>query len=108
MKSANITIYGAGYVGLVTGVCLAKSGHHVRVLDIDRAKLESLVQGKTPFFEPDLDVLLTSEIDAGRLTFAHPDDAAEGSPGAGGGRFVSVAVGTPSPPAGSANLRFVR
>jgi UDPglucose 6-dehydrogenase len=108
--SPAITIYGAGYVGLVTGACLSKSGHTVRVLDIDRGKLDSLAAGKTPFFEPELDDVLAGAIAAGRLTFAHPDDAPGCTPAGSSGDtpFVYVAVGTPSTAAGSADLRFVR
>ena len=103
MESASITVYGAGYVGLVTGACLARSGHTVQVLDIDRTKLSSLAEGRTPFFEPDLDATLAAGIEAGRLTFAHPaeTDIADS-------RFVYVAVGTPSTRAGFADLRYVR
>ena len=74
MESASITVYGAGYVGLVTGACLAKSGHTVQVLDIDRTKLASLAEGRMPFFEPDLDATLAAGIEAGRLAFAHRDE----------------------------------
>lgn len=100
--SPEITIYGAGYVGLVTGACLSKSGHTVRVLDIDRGKLDSLAAAKTPFFEPELDDVLAEAIAAGRLTFANPEDISGDTP------FVYIAVGTPSTAAGSADLRYVR
>jgi len=109
MESANITVYGAGYVGLVTGACLAKSGHRVHLLDVDRAKLAALAEGRAPFFEPDLDATLASGIGSGRLTFAHPDDAEASDPDeTAADRFVYVAVGTPSTPAGFADLRYVR
>ncbi len=100
--SASIAVYGAGYVGLVTAVCLAHSGHTVRLLDTDAQRLESLRAGTTPFFEPGLDELLTSVLGTHHLQVEHAD----GGPAAAA--FVFVAVGTPSTPIGSADLRYVR
>jgi UDPglucose 6-dehydrogenase len=101
MPGETITVIGAGYVGLVTGACLAHSGHRVQVLEVDRAKLETLRAGQVPFYEPGLDDILTTETAAGRLTFAHPADVS------GFSRMVYVAVGTPSLPDGSADLAYV-
>jgi UDPglucose 6-dehydrogenase len=101
MQSHNVTVFGAGYVGLVAGACLSKSGHHVTVLDVDRSKLDSLSTGRTPFHEPGLDEILTENIAAGRLSFKHP------SKNEGYGDFVFVAVGTPSTSTGSSDLRYV-
>ncbi|MGV8083333.1 MAG: UDP-glucose dehydrogenase family protein [Coriobacteriia bacterium] len=99
--SQAIDVYGAGYVGLVTAACLAKSGHSVRLLDIDRNKLAVLKEGRTPFFEPGLDDILREAIGAGRLEVAHSDEGTRDAP------FAYVAVGTPSTPSGSADLGFV-
>lgn len=101
MQSHNVTVFGAGYVGLVAGACLSKSGHSVTVLDVDRSKLESLQTGRTPFHEPGLDEIITENIASGRLTFKHPSE------NGGYGEFVFVAVGTPSTSTGSSDLRYV-
>jgi UDPglucose 6-dehydrogenase len=100
--SERVTVFGAGYVGLVSGVCLASSGHKVTVLDVDPAKLESLRRDEVPFFEPGLDDLMREARTAGNLEFALADevDRIEG--------IAMVAVGTPSTATGSADLRFVR
>lgn len=101
MQSQRVTVFGAGYVGLVAGACLSHSGHDVTVLDVDERKLESLRTGKTPFFEPGLDEILSANISAGRLRFEHPTAAG------GYGDFVFIAVGTPSTSTGSSDLRYV-
>lgn len=101
MQPRSVTVFGAGYVGLVAGACLSASGHSVTVLDVDDRKLESLRHGVTPFHEPGLDDILTENINAGRLTFKKP------SPDEQYGEFVYVAVGTPSTSTGSSDLRFV-
>ena len=98
-----ITVFGAGYVGLVTGACLASAGHIVRVAEVDRSKLELLASGKLPFYEPQLDAIVAEAVERGRLSFLHPDDL-----GAGADPFCFVAVGTPSTNIGAADLRFVR
>ena len=100
--SQTVTVFGAGYVGLVTGVCLASSGHNVTVLDVDEAKVASLRDGRSPFFEPGLDEFMRESMDAGRLTFCLVDDldAISG--------IAMIAVGTPSTESGSADLRYVR
>lgn len=101
MRPRRVTVFGAGYVGLVAGACLSKSGHSVTVLDVDAAKLDSLRGGVTPFHEPGLDEIIQESIAAGRLTFAHPADCSDF------GEFVYVAVGTPSTSIGSSDLRFI-
>ncbi len=68
--SERVTVFGAGYVGLVSGVCLASSGHHVTVVDVDPSKLESLRSGEAPFFEPGLEDMMRKANEAGKLTFA--------------------------------------
>jgi len=102
VSASRITVFGAGYVGLVTGVCLAASGHQVTVLDVDEKKLDSLRNGVVPFHEPELPEVMASALRSGNLGFGHAS-----SPGQYG-EFVFVAVGTPSTLGGSADLRFVR
>ncbi len=97
-----VTVYGAGYVGLVSGVCLADLGHEVMLVDVDRDKLEALRSGDCPFYEPGVDRLLDSGIASGRLSFAHADDVQELD------GVVLIAVGTPSTQAGAADMRYVR
>jgi UDPglucose 6-dehydrogenase len=101
MQPRSITVFGAGYVGLVAGACLSSSGHSVTVLDVDESKLESLRRGRTPFREPGLDEIVSKGIESGRLSFKNPADVGEY------GEFVIVAVGTPSTSTGSSDLRFV-
>lgn len=85
-----ITIVGTGYVGLVSGVCLAEFGHRVICVDTSREKIESLRKGKVPIYEPGLEKLLARNIKAGRLTFDTQIASA-----AKGADVVIVAVGTP-------------
>jgi UDPglucose 6-dehydrogenase len=88
-----VTIFGSGYVGLVTGACLADAGNHVVCVDVDAAKIERLKRGEVPIHEPGLD---------GRLEFT--TDAARGVEH---GLFQLIAVGTPPGEDGSADLRYV-
>ena len=97
-----VTVFGAGYVGLTTGACLAQSGHEVTLVDTDRSKLATLAAGRVPFHEPGLDEVIATGIAAGRLSFVH------GSQVAGYGDVAVIAVGTPATQSGSADLRFVR
>ncbi len=97
-----ITVFGAGYVGLVTGVCLASSGHDVTVLDVDRAKLDALEKGRCPFFEPGLEDLIADATGAGRLRFDEPSPTARLS------GILIIAVGTPATAVGSADMRYIR
>lgn len=83
-----ISVLGAGYVGLVTGACLAHLGNHVRVVDIDAARIARLRGGDVPIHEPGLDELIAEGLANGRLEF-HADQA-----GTYGTRLVIVAVGT--------------
>ncbi len=98
----HVTIFGAGYVGLVTGVCLASSGHDVTVLDVDEDKLALLEKGDSPFYEPGLDAMMRSAADEGRLHFMPTDSVTHLKD------IVIVAVGTPTTTTGSADLTFVR
>ncbi len=99
----NITIIGAGYVGLVTGVCFADLGNQVACVDIDEQKIEGLKQGAMPIYEPGLEELVTRNVRAGRLSFT--TSYAEGLKEA---EFVFIAVGTPEGVDGEADLRYVR
>ena len=97
-----ITIFGTGYVGLVTGACLADSGNQVLCVDIDSAKIERLRAGEIPIHEPGLETLVERNVQAGRLRFS--TSAAEG---VAHGLLILIAVGTPPDEDGSANLRHV-
>lgn len=97
-----VTIFGSGYVGLVTGACLADAGNHVLCVDVDAAKIERLKRGEVPIHEPGLDALIKRGSEAGRLEFT--TDAAKGVEH---GLFQLIAVGTPPDEDGSADLRHV-
>ncbi len=97
-----ITIFGSGYVGLVTGACLADAGNHVVCVDVDARKVEMLKRGELPIHEPGLDAVVKRNFDAGRLSFT--TDAKEGVEH---GLFQLIAVGTPPDEDGSADLRYV-
>ena len=97
-----VTIYGSGYVGLVTGACLAQVGNDVLCVDIDPNKIEMLKRGESPIFEPGLTDMLLSNQEAGRLNFTL--DPAEG---VAHGLFQFIAVGTPPDEDGSADLQHV-
>jgi UDPglucose 6-dehydrogenase len=97
-----VTIFGSGYVGLVTGACLAETGNHVLCVDIDADKVERLKQGDIPIYEPGLDRLVENGRQAGRLEFT-TDIAA----GVAHGLFQFIAVGTPPGEDGSADLSHV-
>ncbi|MBS0456085.1 MAG: UDP-glucose/GDP-mannose dehydrogenase family protein [Proteobacteria bacterium] len=96
------TLFGTGYVGLVTGACLAEVGHDVLCVDIDAAKVEGLRHGVVPIYEPGLEKLVMESQRAGRLRFS--TDAAEG---VAHGEVLFIAVGTPPDEDGSADLRHV-
>ena len=97
-----VTIFGSGYVGLVTGACLADAGNHVVCVDVDAGKIERLNRGEVPIHEPGLDALIKRNAEAGRLEFT--TDAAKGVEH---GLFQLIAVGTPPDEDGSADLRYV-
>jgi len=97
-----ITMFGTGYVGLVTGTCFAEMGNDVLCVDIDPEKVASLERGDVPIYEPGLEHMVQSNAAAGRLSFT-TDVAA----GVDHGRLLFVAVGTPSNGDGSADLRHV-
>ena len=97
-----ITIFGTGYVGLVTGACLAQSGNHVVCVDIDADKIARLTRGEIPIYEPGLNEIVRESVAAGRLRFT--TDAAEG---VDHGTLQFIAVGTPPDEDGSADLKYV-
>jgi UDPglucose 6-dehydrogenase len=97
---SRISVFGAGYVGLVTGACFAELGHEVVVRDVDSGKIEALQAGGVPIYEPGLEELL--ERNTGRLRYTL--DVGEAIEGA---EFVYVAVGTPPTYSGDADLSAV-
>ena len=88
----NITIIGTGYVGLVTGTCLADLGNSVCCLDIDPAKIATLNSGGVPIHEPGLGALVQSNVDAGRLRFILPPGDSGSAVVRADGAVVAVAV----------------
>jgi UDPglucose 6-dehydrogenase len=97
-----ITIFGSGYVGLVTGACMADAGNDVLCVDVDERKTAMLQRGEVPIHEPGLDALIKRSAAAGRLRFT--TNAQEGVEH---GLFQLIAVGTPPDEDGSADLRYV-
>lgn len=98
----NITIVGTGYVGLVTGTCLAEVGNHVVCVDSDDAKITRLNNGEIPIHEPGLDEMVVENVEAGRLTFT-----TDIRKGVAHGEIIFIAVGTPPDEDGAADLRHV-
>jgi UDPglucose 6-dehydrogenase len=97
-----ITIIGAGYVGLVTGACLAEVGNDVLCLDVDAARIATLNAGGVPIHEPGLESLIKRNAEAGRLRFTTNADAAVAH-----GALQFIAVGTPPDDDGSADMQYV-
>ncbi len=98
----NITLFGTGYVGLVTGTCFAEMGNSVMCIDVDAKKIEALQRGEIPIHEPGLESMVRSNTKVGRLAFSTDADA-----GVAHGDVLFIAVGTPTAADGSADLRFV-
>jgi len=99
----NICVVGSGYVGLVTGACLADFGMTVVGVDKDRAKVEALTRGEVPIYEPGLETLVEKNMKEGRLRFS-----TDLGPAIEEARAVFIAVGTPPRSDGSADLTFIR
>ncbi len=97
-----LSIFGTGYVGLVTGACLAEVGHNVVCIDIDQTKIDRLKQGEIPIWEPGLDAVVARNVAEGRLTFT--TDVAQAVAHA---QIQFVAVGTPPDEDGSADMQYV-
>ena len=99
---SSIAVIGTGYVGLVSGACLADFGNNVTCVDIDAAKIDRLNRGEIPIFEPGLDDVVARTRKAGRLTFTTDLPAAVQA-----NDVIFIAVGTPPADDGSADLRHV-
>ena len=97
-----ITIFGTGYVGLVTGTCLAEVGNDVLCMDIDRQKIDALDKGVIPIYEPGLEDMVKENRQSGRLRFTTDAKMAVEH-----GLFQFIAVGTPPDEDGSADLQYV-
>ncbi len=97
-----ISVIGAGYVGLVTGACLAELGHHVLCTDNDKSKIDTLDRGKLPIFEPGLDRVVEKNRKQGRLSFS-----ADPARAAAEGDTIFICVGTPPLPTGDADLSSI-
>ncbi|GAA5315686.1 MAG: UDP-glucose 6-dehydrogenase [Candidatus Pelagadaptatus aseana] len=97
-----VTVFGSGYVGLVTAACLAEVGHNVCCMDVDAFRVGRLNKGEVPIFEPGLQEIVQTNLEEQRLWFTSDSSAAVAH-----GQIQFIAVGTPSGPDGSADLRFV-
>ena len=97
-----LTIFGSGYVGLVTGACMAEMGNHVVCCDIDEAKIDRLNKGEVPIYEPGLEAYIARNRESGRLEFTTDVKKAVEH-----GLFQFISVGTPQDEDGSADLKHV-
>jgi UDPglucose 6-dehydrogenase len=97
-----VTIFGTGYVGLVTGACLAEMGNHVVCVDIDADKIERLKRGEIPIYEPGLESIVRRNHANGQLDFT-----IDVAPAIAHGEVIFIAVGTPPDEDGSADLKYV-
>jgi UDPglucose 6-dehydrogenase len=97
-----VTVFGSGYVGLVTGVCLAEVGNDVVCIDVDQKKIDNLKKGIIPIYEPGLDALVKGNQQAGRIKFTTKIQEAVNH-----GVFQFIAVGTPPDEDGAADLQYV-
>ncbi|MEZ2416268.1 UDP-glucose/GDP-mannose dehydrogenase family protein [Luteibacter sp. RCC_6_2] len=97
-----VTIFGTGYVGLVTGACLAEMGNHVVCVDVDQAKVDGLRNGVIPIFEPGLEPIVRRNYASGQLDFT-----TDPAPAIAHGELIFIAVGTPPDEDGSADMKYV-
>jgi UDPglucose 6-dehydrogenase len=105
----NIAVVGVGYVGLVTGTCLADLGHRVVCLDVNAERVENLKKAIMPIYEPGLEEIVRRNVNAGRLSFTTSyADAINGTSPEAAAEFVFIAVGTPSAVDGKADLDYVQ
>ena len=95
----NITVIGAGYVGLVTSACFAELGNHVTCVDVNEYKIENLKKSILPIYEPGLPPMVMSNMSAGRLHFVTSMKDMSVEP-----QVIFIAVGTPSDKDGSADI----
>lgn len=100
MKQYNIVVAGTGYVGLVTGVCLAEKGHNVTCVDVNQEKIDYMKKGKSPIYEKDLEELMAKNKE--RLNYTADSAGAYKN-----ADVIFIGVGTPEKKDGSANLKFV-
>ena len=98
----NITMFGTGYVGLVTGTCFAEMGNTVLCVDIDADKIAALQAGRIPIFEPGLEQMVANNVKGGRLQFTTDTEL-----GVNHGEMLFIAVGTPAGEDGGADLQYV-
>ncbi len=98
----NITVIGAGYVGLVTGACFAELGNQVTCVDVNEQKIANLKKGILPIYEPGLEPMVITNMHQGRLNFV--TSLAESSPEP---HAIFIAVGTPSDKDGAADIKYV-
>lgn len=97
-----LTIIGSGYVGLTTGACFAEVGHHVMCVDNNEAKIQSLLEGKIPIYEPGLENIVRKNVASKRLQFTKSTEE-----GVKHGEVIFIAVPTPPQPDGSVDLSFI-
>ncbi|MCB0746002.1 MAG: UDP-glucose/GDP-mannose dehydrogenase family protein, partial [Ignavibacteriae bacterium] len=97
-----ISVIGTGYVGLVTGTCLAETGNEVLCIDINEEKVKQMQNGQVPIYEPHLDVIFERNIKAKRLTFSTSLEE-----GVNHGEIIFLALPTPEDEDGSADLSYV-
>ena len=98
----DITIHGTGYVGLVTGACIADTGTNVLCVDIDKRKIDMLNSGEIPIYEPGLESIVRRNMAKGTLRFTTDVDDAVAF-----GLIQMIAVGTPPDEDGSADMQYV-
>lgn len=97
-----ISIAGTGYVGLVSGVCMAEVGHYVTCVDVDEEKIQMMASGKSPIYEADLEELMLKNIENNHIHFTTDYQAAYRN-----AEVIFIGVGTPTLPDGSANLTYI-
>ena len=98
----DISIFGTGYVGLVTGACLSEVGHNVSCIDIDQQKIDQLNNGNITIYEPNLEEIVSNNIKLGRLKFFNsPEEPLKNSD------LIMIAVGTPSDEDGSTDVKYI-
>jgi len=97
-----ITIIGSGYVGLTSGACFAEVGHHVMCVDNNQKKIDTLLAGDIPIYEPGLEEIVTKNVASGNLQFTTNTEV-----GVDHGEIIFIAVPTPPQPDGSVDLSFI-